>query len=148
MALVLADRVKETTTSTGTGNITLAGASTGFQAFSVVGNGNTTYYTISGQGTAEWEVGIGTYTAAGTVLARTTVLASSNAGSLVTFSAGTKDVFVTYPAGYAAYASNNPGTSGYVLTSNGTGVAPTWQVSSGGSSLPITKMQSQSFGGF
>lgn len=148
MALVLADRVKETTTSTGTGTITLAGASTGFQAFSVVGNGNTTYYTISGQGTAEWEVGIGTYTAAGTLLVRTTVLASSNAGSLVTFSAGTKDVFVTYPAGYAAYASNNPGTSGYVLTSNGTGVAPTWQISSGGSSLPITKMQSQSFGGF
>jgi len=148
MALVLADRVKETTTSTGTGNITLAGAATGFQAFSVVGNGNTTYYTISGQGTAEWEVGIGTYTASGTSLARTTVLASSNAGSLVTFSAGTKDVFVTYPAGYAAYASNNPGTSGYVLTSNGTGVAPTWQVSSGGASLPITKMQAQSFGGF
>lgn len=99
MPLVLADRVRETTTTTGTGTVTLAGAVTGFQSFAVVGNGNTTYYTIAGQGTNEWEVGIGTYTSAGTTLARTTVLASSNAGSLVNFSAGTKDVFVTYPAG-------------------------------------------------
>ena len=102
MAFVLADRVKETTTTTGTGTVTLAGATTGFQSFSVIGNGNTTYYTIAGQGTAEWEVGIGTYTSSGTTLARTTVLASSNSGSLVNFSAGTKDVFVTYPAGYTA----------------------------------------------
>jgi len=98
MALVLADRVKETTTTTGTGTVTLLGASTGYQSFSAIGNGNTTYYTIAGQSTSEWEVGIGTYTSAGTTLARTTVLASSNSGSLVTFSAGTKDVFVTYPA--------------------------------------------------
>ena len=98
MALVLADRVKETTTTTGTGTVTLAGAVTGYQSFSAVGNGNTTYYTIAGQGTSEWEVGIGTYTSSGTILSRTTVLASSNAGSLVSFSAGTKDVFVTYPA--------------------------------------------------
>ena len=98
MALVLADRVKETTTTTGTGTVTLAGAVTGYQSFSAVGNGNTTYYTIAGQGTSEWEVGIGTYTSSGTTLSRTTVLASSNAGSLVNFSAGTKDVFVTYPA--------------------------------------------------
>jgi len=103
MALVLADRVRETTTTAGTGTVTLAGAVTGYQSFSVVGNGNTTYYTIAGQGTAEWEVGIGTYTSAGTTLARTTVLASSNSGSLVTFSAGTKDVFVTYPAGRSVY---------------------------------------------
>ena len=103
MALVLADRVRETTTTVGTGTVTLAGAVTGFQSFAVVGNGNTTYYTIAGQGTAEWEVGIGTYTSVGTTLARTTVLASSNAGSLVTFSAGTKDVFVTYPAGRSVY---------------------------------------------
>lgn len=99
MALVLADRVRETTTTAGTGTVTLGGAVTGFQSFSVVGNGNTTYYTIAGQGTSEWEVGIGTYTSSGTTLARTTVLASSNSGSLVNFSAGTKDVFVTYPAG-------------------------------------------------
>ena len=103
MALVLADRVKETTTSTGTGTVTLAGASTGYQSFSVVGNGNTTYYVIAGQGTSEWEVGIGTYTSAGTTLARTTVLASSNAGSLVTFSAGTKDVFVSLPSTYIRF---------------------------------------------
>jgi len=103
MAIVLADRVRETTTTTGTGTVTLAGAVTGFQSFAVVGDGNTTYYTIAGQGTAEWEVGIGTYTSAGTTLARTTVLASSNSGSLVTFSAGTKDVFITYPAGRSVY---------------------------------------------
>lgn len=99
MALVLADRVKETTTTTGTGTVTLLGASTGFQSFSAIGTGNTTYYTIAGQTTSEWEVGIGTYTLVGTTLSRDTVLASSNSGSLVTFSAGTKDVFVTYPAG-------------------------------------------------
>jgi len=98
MALVLADRVKETTTTTGTGTVTLLGASTGYQSFSVVGDANTTYYTIAGQTGSEWEVGIGTYTLVGTLLARTTVLASSNAGSAVNFSAGTKDVFVTYPA--------------------------------------------------
>jgi hypothetical protein len=101
MALVLKDRVKETTTTAGTGIITLAGAVTGFQSFSVIGNSNTTYYCIAGQGTSEWEVGIGTYTSAGTTLARTTVLASSNSGSLVTFSAGTKDVFVVWPASQA-----------------------------------------------
>lgn len=101
MALVLADRVKETTTTTGTGTVTLLGASTGFQSFSAVGNANTTYYTIAGQTGSEWEVGIGTYTSSGTTLSRDTVLSSSNGGSLVTFSSGTKDVFVTYPAGRA-----------------------------------------------
>jgi hypothetical protein len=101
MALVLADRVKETTTTTGTGTVTLLGASTGYQSFAVVGNANTTYYTIAGQTGSEWEVGIGTYTSSGTTLSRDTVLSSSNSGSLVTFSAGTKDVFVTYPAGRA-----------------------------------------------
>ena len=104
MAFVLADRVKETTTTTGTGTVTLLGASTGYQSFSAIGNGNTTYYTIASQTGSEWEVGIGTYTSAGTTLARTTVIASSNSGSLVNFSAGTKDVFVTYPAEYTANA--------------------------------------------
>ena len=103
MALVLADRVKETTTTTGTGTVTLLGASTGFQSFAVIGDGNTTYYTIAGQTTSEWEVGIGTYTSSGTTLARTTVLSSSNGGSAVNFSAGTKDVFVTYPASKSTY---------------------------------------------
>jgi hypothetical protein len=98
MAFVLADRVKETTTTTGTGAVTLLGASTGYQSFSAVGNANSTYYTIAGQSSSEWEVGIGTYTSSGTTLSRDTVLASSNSGSLVTFSAGTKDVFVTYPS--------------------------------------------------
>jgi hypothetical protein len=95
MALVLKDRVKETTTTTGTGDITLAGASAGFQAFSVIGNANTTYYAIKSGN--NWEVGLGTYTLSGTVLARTTVLESSNSGSAITL-AGTSDVFCTYPA--------------------------------------------------
>lgn len=103
MALVLADRVKETTTTTGTGTVTLAGAVTGFQSFAAIGDGNTTYYCIAGQTGGEWEVGIGTYTLSGTTLSRTTVLASSNAGALVTFSAGTKDVFCTYSAAKAVH---------------------------------------------
>ena len=94
MSLVLADRVRETTTSTGTGTINLEGAVQGFQRFSVLGNGNTTYYTI--QGSIQWEVGIGTYNA--NTLTRDTVLDSSSAGALVNFSGGTKDVFVTLPA--------------------------------------------------
>lgn len=96
MPLVLKDRVKETSTTTGTGTFTLAGASTGFQSFSVIGNGNQTYYTIT-DGT-DWEVGIGTYTSSGTTLSRDTILESSNAGSAVNWGAGSKDVFVTYPA--------------------------------------------------
>lgn len=98
MALVLADRVKDTTTTTGTGSVTLSGSPpAGFQSFgAAIGNGNTTYYTISGG--SEWEVGIGTYNSTGPVLNRDTVLSSSNSGSLVNFSAGDKDVFVTYPA--------------------------------------------------
>ena len=124
MAFVLADRVKETTTTTGTGTVTLAGASAGYQSFSAIGNANTTYYTIAGQTGSEWEVGIGTYTSSGTTLSRTTVLSSSNSGSLVNFSAGTKDVFVTYPAEFTANAIG--GGIGAVLlnadtvTANGT----------------------------
>jgi hypothetical protein len=95
MALVLANRVQETTTTTGTGTITLAGAVAGFQSFAVIGDGNTTYYTIT-SGTA-WEVGIGTYTASGTTLARTTILSSSAGGAAITL-AGTSAVFVAYPA--------------------------------------------------
>ena len=99
MALVLADRVQETTTTTGTGTVTLAGAVSGYQTFAAVGDGNSTYYTIAGG--AEWEVGIGTYTSSGTTLSRTTVISSSNSGSLVSFSAGTKNVSGTYPAARA-----------------------------------------------
>lgn len=117
MALVLKDRVKETTTTAGTGTVTLAGAVTGYQSFSAIGNGNTTYYCIAGQSGSEWEVGIGTYTSSGTTLSRDTVLASSNAGSLVTFSAGTKDVFVTYPASEATPNS----VYGYTTTATAAG---------------------------
>lgn len=150
MAFVIADRVQETTTTTGTGSVTLLGAALGFQSFAAIGNGNTTYYTISDQGGANWEVGLGTYSTTGPTLARTTVLASSNSGSLVNFAAGTKSVFVTYPAeksvnldssgnvsalgtivsgtwqattiaaGYGGTGLTSPGTSGNVLTSNGT----------------------------
>jgi DNA-binding beta-propeller fold protein YncE len=103
MALVLKDRVKETTTSVGTGTVTLAGAATGFQSFAAVGDGNATYYAIAGQTGNEWEVGVGTYTASGTTLSRTTVLSSSTGGTLVNFSAGTKDVFCTYPSEKSVY---------------------------------------------
>lgn len=98
MAHIAADRVKETTTTTGTGDITLAGAAAGFQAFSaVMVNTDTTFYSIVHQTLAEWEVGLGTWNTGGT-LTRTTVLESSNAGAAVNFSAGTKDVFITIPA--------------------------------------------------
>jgi hypothetical protein len=107
MALVVKDRVQETSTTTGTGTFTLAGAVSGFQSFSVIGNANTTYYAIVG-GT-EWEVGLGTYTLSGTLLSRDTILESSNGGTAVNFSAGTKNVFVTYPAEKSLYldGSNN-----------------------------------------
>lgn len=108
MALVVKDRVRETTTTTGTGTVTLGGAATGFQSFSVIGDGNTTFYTIQLANTNEWEVGIGTYTSSGTTLSRDTILESSNSGSAVNFSAGTKDVFVTYPAEKAIYQGNLP----------------------------------------
>jgi hypothetical protein len=107
MAFVLADRVKETTTTTGTGTVTLAGAATGYQSFAAIGDANTTYYCIAGQTGGEWEVGIGTYTASGTTLSRTTVLESSNANALVVFSAGTKDVFCTYSADRSLYRDEN-----------------------------------------
>jgi hypothetical protein len=110
MAFVLANRVKETTTTAGTGTVTLLGASTGFQSFAVIGNTNVAYYTIASQSGSEWEVGIGTYTSSGTTLARTTVLSNSSATqpSALSFSAGTKDVFVAYPAEYSV--TNTPGT--------------------------------------
>jgi hypothetical protein len=96
MALVLADRVKETTTTTGTGTYTLAGAVTGFESFGSIGNTNTTYYCCT-DGT-DFEVGIGTYTASGTTLARTTILQSSNSDNAVSWSSGTRTIFCTLPA--------------------------------------------------
>ena len=103
MALVLKDRVLESSTSTGTGSFTLTGAQTGFQSFSVIGSGNTTYYTIQGKNpdgtlTGEWEVGVGTWST-GNTLSRDTVLSNSlGTTALISFSAGTKDVFCDYPA--------------------------------------------------
>lgn len=99
------DRVRETSTTTGTGAFTLAGAVTGFRSFSIVGNNNTCYYCIQavnsrGVPTGDWEVGIGTYTLVGTVLSRDTVLASSSGGAAVNFAAGTKDVMLTAPAAH------------------------------------------------
>ena len=112
MALVLNDRVKETTTSTGTGTINLAGAETGFKTFVAgIGNTNTTYYAIVHQSADEFEVGIGTVTdASPDTLSRTTIISSST-GSAVNFSAGTKDVFCTLPASKAVFAdaSDNVG---------------------------------------
>ena len=99
MALVVKDRVKETTATTGTGTLTLAGAVAGFQTFtSVLSNGDTTYYGIFDSVTGAFEVGLGTFTSSGTTLARTTILESSNSGSAVSLGAGSKDVFITYPA--------------------------------------------------
>ena len=103
MALVLADRVLETTSVAGTGDAALGGAQTGFQPFSVIGNGSTTYYTIVGvdenhQPTGEWEVGIGTYVSTGNYISRDTVLSSSNGGAKVYFASGTKDIFLDLPS--------------------------------------------------
>lgn len=99
MSHVVKDRVKETTSTTGTGTITLLGAASGYISFSAIGNGNTTYYTIVCG--SDWEVGIGTYTSSGTTLSRDTVLASST-GSKINLT-GTSTVFCDYPAEKAVY---------------------------------------------
>ncbi|MAY05559.1 MAG: hypothetical protein CMB25_08210 [Euryarchaeota archaeon] len=114
MALVVADRLQETTTTTGTGTYTLAGAKSGFSSFSSIGDGNTTYYACS-DGT-DFEVGIGTYTASGTTLARTTILTSSNSNNAVNWGAGEKDIFVTLPSAKTVLedASNNVTTGGTI----------------------------------
>ena len=117
MALVVKDRVQETTTTTGTGTVTLAGAVTGFQTFAAIGDGNTCYYAIT-SGT-DWEVGLGTYTASGTTLSRDTILESSNSGSAITLS-GTSNVFVTYPAEKSGHKdANNTIYSEQLGASNG-----------------------------
>ena len=177
MPLVVKDRVKETTSTTGTGTITLSGAVSGYQSFSVIGNGNTTFYTIVDSAVGAWEVGIGTYTSSGTTLSRTTILESSSGGTAINFAAGVKEVFCTYPAersmyvdgttitpataatlpvvsggtGAATLTANNvllgngtgalqavaPGTTGNVLTSNGT----TWTSAAGGGGSVVSYPQ-------
>lgn len=110
MALVLNDRVKETTTTTGTGTFTLAGAVTGFETFGTgVGNSNTTYYAVTLPGTAEFEVGLGTLSSDSSTIARTTVISSSNSDNAVNFSSGTKTIFCTLPASKTVFldASGN-----------------------------------------
>ena len=120
MAVVLNDRVKETSTTTGTGTFDLAGAETGFESFvSGVGNGNQTYYSISNDGTNEFEVGIGTVTdATPDTLSRDTIISSSNSDALVDFSAGTKTVFCTLPASRTPSAGMTAQT--FVNTHNST----------------------------
>ena len=104
MALVLNERVKETTTTTGTGALSLGGAPTGFETFAQgIGNSNTTYYCIFNQGTTEFEVGLGTLDGSSANLTRTTVISSSNSDSAVNFASGTKDVFCTLPASKSVY---------------------------------------------
>ena len=114
MATVVDDRVQETTTTTGTGVFSLAGAKTGFQSFANIGDGNDTYYCCT-DGT-DYEVGIGTYTASGTTLTRTTILDSTNGGSAVNWSAGSRDIFCTMPAGKVVFqdSSNNVAVAGLV----------------------------------
>ena len=120
MALVVKDRVNETSTTTGTGTFTLAGAVTGFQSFAAIGDGNTTYYAIVLQGGSEFEVGLGTYTSSGTTLSRDTILSSSNSNNAVNFSAGTKNVFCDYPAPKAVYGdATNTAYAAQIAASNG-----------------------------
>ena len=111
MALVINDRVKVTSTTTGTGAMSLGSAVTGFETFAAgIGNNNTTYYCIFNQGTTEFEVGLGTLDGSSANLTRTTVISSSNSDSAVDFSSGTKDVFCTLPASKSVYldATGNP----------------------------------------
>lgn len=116
MAFVVKDRVKETSTTSGTGTLTLAGAATGYRSFADIGNGNSTYYTIVDNTANTWEVGIGTYTSSGTTLSRDTVISnSSGTTAKINFAANSKDVFVTYPASKAAYVDSNNG----VVAGNG-----------------------------
>ena len=149
MALVLNDRVKETSTTTGTGAVTFAGAVSGFDTFSTgVGNSNTTYYAIVNRTVDEWEVGLGTLAGDSSTLTRTTVLTNSDGNtSAITLSAGTKDVFCTFPAsktmdmtlttaGDTLYASaaNTParlakGGALEVLQTNSGATAPEWAAS-------------------
>ena len=107
MAFVINDRVKETTTTTGTGTISLGGAVTGFETFGTgIGNSNTTYYAVTLPGTAEFEVGLGTLSSDSSTIARTTIISSSNSDSAVDFSAGTKTIFCTIPASKSVLLSD------------------------------------------
>ena len=119
MAFVLKDRVQETTTTSGTGTVTLLGAVSGFQSFgSQMANNDTTYYVIldTAASPPQWEIGTGTYTTAGTQLSRDSVLASTNAGSKVNFSSNTKYVFMDAPADRLMVAPASGAYNTYILT--------------------------------
>ena len=126
MAFVVKDRVKETCLSPGTGTVTLLGAETGYVSFSVIGDGNSTYYCIADQTGNNWEVGIGTYTASGTTLSRDTIL-STSAGttSAINFASGTQDVFVTYPAERSYFGIGNQSIALNNTTITGNTTIPT-----------------------
>ena len=113
MALVINDRVKETSTTTGVGAMALGGAVTGFEPFAAgIGNSNTTYYAIFNTGTTEWEVGLGTLDGSSANLTRTTPISSSNSDAAVSFTSGTKDVFCTMPASKTVYLDATGNTVG------------------------------------
>lgn len=142
MALQIKDRVKETTATTGSGDITLAGAVLGFQAFSAVcADGDTFWYALqaidgNGNPAGDWEVGLGTYHASGNTFTRTTIYASSNSGSVVTLGAGTKQVWIGMPAEKAFDAvgtvtGNAPAASQFTLTANSTATASLANLASG-----------------
>jgi len=121
MPLVVKDRIKESSSTAGTGTLTLAGAATGFRSFADIGNGNTTYYAIVDSTAGTWEVGIGTYTSSGTTLSRDTILSnSSGTTSKISFAANVKEVFVTYPASKAVYGdSTDVAYDSHFAASNG-----------------------------
>jgi hypothetical protein len=121
MPLVVADRIKETSTTSGTGTLTLSGASAGFRSFADIGNGNATYYAIVDATAGTWEVGIGTYTSSGTTLSRDTILSnSSGTTAAIDFAANSKDVFVTYPASKGVYEdADNVAYAEHIAASNG-----------------------------
>ena len=137
MAFVLNDRVKQTSTTTGTGTFSLTGTETGFETFVTgIGNSNSTFYAIANDGTSEFEVGIGTVTDAATdTLSRTTVISSSNSDNLVNFTAGTKTVFCTYPAKRAPSAAMTATT--YITTHNST-ISDTQTIDSGVLAGPVS----------
>jgi hypothetical protein len=136
MAFVLNDRVKETTTTTGTGAVTLAGAVSSFETFGTgIGNNNQTYYAIVHKSLNEWEVGVGTLNASSTTLTRTTVISSTNSDIAQNFQAGEKEVFCTYPGSRAPSAGMTATT--YVTTHNAT-ISDTQTMDSGVLAGPVS----------